>query len=52
MLYCVVDAMDNQDFATTNISGTFFKTKMEGIVQVKLYGILDKMLLEIDPENT
>ena len=51
MISCVIDAMDNYNVKATNRSIDFFRTDMEVMVQVRLYGALAEILLKIDPEK-
>ena len=43
--------MDNYNVEATNRSIDFFRTDMEVMVQVRLYGALAEILLNIDPEK-
>ena len=51
MLSCVINVMDDQDVATTNLPRAFLQTNMEVMVRVCLYGILSEILLNVDPER-
>ena len=46
-----IDSMDNCDVATTNIPEAFLQTEMEGVVWVRIDGILAEILLKIVTEN-
>ena len=49
MMLCIIDSMENHEVVTTNITGTFLHTDMEGMVQVQLDGILTEILLKTGP---
>jgi hypothetical protein len=49
LLTCTIDAFEGQDIATVNIPGAFLQANMEGIVHVRLTGVVVDALERIDP---
>ena len=51
MLSCMIDAMEGQDVATTNIPGSFLQTGYDKIdIHIKMEGTIVTLLEDIDPE--
>ena len=51
MLSFMIDAMEGQEVATTEIPGSFFQTDYaKGYIHIKLEGDMINLLEEIDPE--
>ena len=48
---CMIDAMYNCNVNTTDILDASLHTNIEGMVRIRLYGILEKRILNIYPEK-
>jgi len=49
MISCVIDAMENCDFAIVDILGAFIQADMKVTVYVKLEGASAELLVKVDP---
>ena len=51
MLWCIIDAMEGREVATTDIPGDFLRNDYEkGDMHTKLEGSMLNLLEDIDPE--
>jgi hypothetical protein len=46
---CLIDAIERRDVATLDIPGAFMQSEMEGLVIMKLEGVMAGVILKIDP---
>ena len=50
MLSCIIDWMEGQEVATSNIPGTFLQTSYDKVgINIKLEGAMVALIEEIDP---
>jgi hypothetical protein len=50
-LTCVIDAIEERDVATSDITGAFMQSDMKGKVVMKLEGVMADVILKIDPNK-
>jgi hypothetical protein len=51
LLFCVIDAVEERDFATCDIPGAFMQSDMKGKAVMKLEGVMAKVIIKIDPKK-
>ena len=51
LLSCIINAVEGRNVATCNIPGAFMQSDMEGKVVMKLDGVMDEVIIKIDPQK-
>jgi hypothetical protein len=51
MLSCAIDATEGRDVATCDVPGAFMQTEMKGNMHMKLDGVMDEVIVKVDPKK-